>query len=418
MLVQKNRHLKALLLGVCALSLQSCGSETETAHTHQDADHAPVNQASSNIELAAFGKDALIGTPETVSCQLENGEDASCLKLTVAHLPDSLEIGPFCPATMDDQGGIWDWTGQDAGLYRVNGSFLRKLDALGYRFFDDDGTVYSTDIAIQEPAQDHSCINVSLDETVEITVLIPLNPVKAETTTSLGVVDKIGLALSGTPIFSDAPSIQHTGHMPALDTCGGHVDPGGWYHWHANSSDIEAVFTETGVVADCALPQNSAALFAYAFDGYPIYGSLEADGDTPDDLDNCGGHDGVTVNGDETYHYHTPTGFPNLPNCLSGVAAKDNFSTTAQVGIGANPPEGTAITRGSPPRGGGPGGGAGGPPPGFAQAAEKLGVSEEAFAKAMLEAGGREADLSVVAAALGVREEDLQDALPARPPGR
>ena len=61
-------------------------------------------------------------------------------------------------------------------------------------------------------------------------MLLSLTPVKAEKITDLGTVAKVGLALDGVPIFADAPSILNTGHMPALDTCGGYVDPGGWYH--------------------------------------------------------------------------------------------------------------------------------------------------------------------------------------------
>lgn len=96
------------------------------------------------------------------------------------------------------------------------------------------------------------------------------------------MVSKVGVAPDGVPVFSDAPSIQQTGHMPALDTCGGHIDPGGWYHWHATSTDIETVFAQEGVVADCALEQNSAALFGYAFDGFAV--AAMALGVTPDAL--------------------------------------------------------------------------------------------------------------------------------------
>lgn len=132
----------------------------------------------------------------------------------------------------------------------------------------------------QRPAVDHACINVTTDEGMKITMLLPVEPVMADTPTELGVVGKVGVALDGVPIFSDAPSIQQTGHMPALDTCGGHVDPGGWYHWHATASDIDTVFETGHVDAHCALPQESSAQSGYAFDGFPMFGSAEADGET------------------------------------------------------------------------------------------------------------------------------------------
>ena len=221
----------------------------------------------------AFVQSAFLKPRKSWTCTLEDGTETQCHQITVGYLPDGLEIGPFCPATLDDAGGIWEWTGENAGLYRVDGDFLRMLDELGYRFFDEDGNVYSVDNATERPTVDHACINVSVDESVEITMLLPADPVMADTPTQLGTVGKVGVALDGVPIFSDAPEIQVTGHMPALDTCGGHVDPGGWYHWHATSTDVATVFEAEDVAADCALEQNASAQFGYAFDGFALYGS-------------------------------------------------------------------------------------------------------------------------------------------------
>lgn len=383
----------------------------------------PNAPEASTIDISLFAADALLRTPQTVACTLESGSANQCLELAVKYRSSSLNIGPFCPATLNDTGGIWYWDGAGEGLYRVDKAFFDRLDALGYRFYDDNGDVHIADIAVAEPVDDHACINVSEDEDVEITALIPLNPVLAERPSRLGVVNKVGMALTGTPIFSDAPSIQRTGHMPALDTCGGHVDPGGWYHWHANSNDIKTVFSANNVTASCTLPQNASVLFGYAFDGFPIYGSLEANGAKPEKLDDCGGHAGLSADGTSVYHYHTSSDFPNLPNCLVGEVAVNNFSTTAQVGVGANPPEGTVITRGSPPRSERPGGdgAANGAPPGFAEAADKLGVTEDALFQAIRNAGGgpqQRPDIAQAAAELGVSSVDLEAALPSPPQRR
>jgi len=73
-------------------------------------------------------------------------------------------------------------------------------------------------------------------------------------------------------------------------------------------------------------------------------------------------------------------------------------------------------TRGDRPRGdrGDRPRGERGQPPGFDKAAETLGVSSEDLFTAMREAGGRNADMAVVAQKLGVSEEALRAALPAR----
>ena len=369
-----------------------------------------AQSASAHPDIAEFAKTAFAEQPVTVDCTLEDGTASSCYKITVHYMPNDLDIGPFCPATLNDEGGIWDWAGENAKLYRVDGPFLRMLDELGYRFFDDDGTVHTVDNATERPTVDHACINVSVDESVEITMLLPVTPVMAESPSTLGTVSKVGVALDGVPIFSDAPSIQQTGHMPALDTCGGHIDPGGWYHWHATSTDIETVFQSEGVDADCTLEQDSAALFGYAFDGFAMFGSTEADGAAVTGLDACNGHVGATPAG-ETYHYHATVEFPNLPACLVGVQAVGKFSTTATAGVGAT--RAGADGRNEPPR---PGDGASGQmPPDFAKAAETLGVTPEELVRALGDPQAGRPDISAAAKTLGITEDALRAALPTPP---
>ncbi|MCF2869656.1 YHYH protein [Octadecabacter sp. G9-8] len=351
------------------------------------------NFATAQIEARQIAAEALVEPAQTVACTLTDGSDAQCLEVTVKYVPDTLEVGPFCPATLDDVGGIWDWDGEAAGLYRIDGDFLRMLSDLGYTFYDDAGEVAVFDIRTEGPTSDHDCINASYDTSVEMTMLIPMTPVMADSATDLGTVAKVGLSLNGVPIFADAPSVLDRNHMPALDVCAGHVDPGGWYHYHGTATDMETVYGAADMQLSCANAiQDAKAQFGYAFDGHAIMGSLEADGSVPRGLDDCGGH----MHGD-TYHYHASAEFPNLPTCLVGEQAVDNFSTTAAQGIGS--------ARGDT-----------GPPsegrPDFSAIAQRLGVEESALANAIEAAGGRDADLGAVAATLGVDENALRAALP------
>lgn len=363
-------------------------------------------------DLAEFEATAFVEQPATVDCMLVNGDQSTCYEVTVSYLPEGLEIAPFCPSTIGDEGGIWNWTGENANLYRIDEDFLLMLDDLGYRFFDEDGTVHVVDIATEQPSVDHACINVSPAKDVTITMLLPVNPVVADQPTPLGTVGKVGVALNGVPIFSDAPSIQQTGHMPALDTCGGHIDPGGWYHWHATSTDIETTFGTANIEATCALEQNSSALFGYAFDGFAMYGSRDSDGTVPTDLDACNGHVGRTIRG-SAYHYHASEDFPNLPPCLSGVQVVDNFSTTATAGVGAT--RAGEDGRSEPPR---PGGAGQGPlPEGFDDAAKQLGIATKTLMQALHSSGQGRPNLTVAAKTLGISEDALRTVLPP-PPGQ
>ena len=162
--------------------------------------------------------------------------------------------------------------GEKAGLYRIDEKFLTLLQSQGYTFFDANGKMHITDVRTTKPGDQNACLSASVDETVEMSVLLPITPVKAAKLTSLGTVAKVGLALDGVPIFADAPSVLQTGH----------VDPGGWYHWHAASTDINTVFKHEHVDASCALQQKADALFAYAFDG-----SVDNDGKVPTNLAAC-----------------------------------------------------------------------------------------------------------------------------------
>jgi YHYH protein len=393
---RQSRSLAVMIL-ICGLTVAGCDTVAKI-------DPATVD---SQTILAAFSRDAIAKPAAVVDCTLTTGEASKCAQITVKHQPDNLVIGPFCPTTVNDTGGIWNWDGKEAGLYRINGAFLKMLNGLGYKFYDADGKVQISTTTATKPKFDHTCMSMKADTAVEMTILLPMTPKMAAQPTDLGTVAKVGLALDGVPIFADAPSVLKTGHMPALDTCGGHIDPGGWYHWHATSTDINSVYDQKKVAAKCAVQQSSSAQFAYAFDGYAMYGTTDMNAKVPIDLDTCNGHSGATArNPKGEYHYHATGDFPNLPKCLKGVQAQNNFSTTASTGLGS-------VNGGGGP--GGPGGGPGGKP-NFADAAKKLGVTEPALEQAMQDAGGPQADLAQVAKTLNVSEAALKAALPARSP--
>ena len=99
--------IKTFTAATATMLLAACSQHGGNLHTHQ--------HTTSGIEASHISADALIGTPKTVACELENGASADCLQVVVKYLPDLLEIGPFCPATLNDEGGIWNWTGDNCG---------------------------------------------------------------------------------------------------------------------------------------------------------------------------------------------------------------------------------------------------------------------------------------------------------------
>lgn len=125
----------------------------------------------------------------------------------------------------------------------------------------------------------------------------------------------IGIMTSGVALFNalDAQGRDAVAYeIP--DTCGGHPQQAGAYHYHALSDCID----------DPASGEHSARL-GYARDGFGIYGRYGEDGETLTnaDLDECHGHahqiewDGVDR---VMYHYHATWEYPYTLGCYRGTA--------------------------------------------------------------------------------------------------
>lgn len=139
---------------------------------------------------------------------------------------------------------------------------------------------------------------------------IPTSPVKADepTPASLGT---IGIMISGAALFNPyegdgttaAAASNFTVKNAAgedvafLDSCNGHPNPMGAYHYHALPPCVTAQVDEAG---------SPSHLIGVAFDGYPIYGPFDTDGNElmAADLDECNGITSPTPEFPEgIYHY-------------------------------------------------------------------------------------------------------------------
>lgn len=292
------------------------------------------------IDPELFSSIGALSAPEIVDCSLSNGGAAQCYQFVYTSLPEGTPTGPFCPETVDETGGLWLWDGDQPGLYALNKAFWDLMASLGYNFTDADGTVHVADPSdwdSRPAAGSNNCLERGVDPSVEITAQIPLEPVMLDAPQQLGTVAAVGLALDGVPIFADAPSVLDTGNLPALDYCGGHFDPAGYYHWHEVATDADTVLANAELEVNCSLDQSPSALFAFAYDGYPIYGSVDSDGLTPTDLDACNGHVSPTREfPDGVYHYHAGAEAHSPPTCLAGATPTDAFRTNAAIGVGSS----------------------------------------------------------------------------------
>ena len=280
--------------------------------------------------MSWFVDGALTADATTVACTLENGTETTCYQLEVASLASTVDTdGPYCPATVDEVGGIWVWDGDEPGLYALDADFWALMTSQGYDFVDADGNISITDPAAGAAGSSgtaNSCLEATPDGSYHLQVLLPTEPELLDTPVELSTISQVGLALDGVTIFGDAPSVADRGGLPALDACGGHIDPSGYYHWHFGAESIQTNLDEAGADVTCGIDQDVEALIGFSYDGHAIYGP-EEDRAIPSDLDACSGHVSDTDAFGETYHYHLTYDSPNLPACRVGAAAVGTLSS-------------------------------------------------------------------------------------------
>ena len=166
----------------------------------------------------------------------------------------------------------------------------------------------------------------------EFTFRLPLEPRLAKEITRLPM-GPIGTALNGVVFFN--PFEQ--GGMNAvegysevwLDSCCGHPQQTGVYHYHKYPTCVKSPFADDGT--------RHSPIIGFAFDGFPIHGPYEADGVMARDvdgeraLDACNGH----ADPDRGYHYHvTPERFPYVLGGYRGTPEPSNNRGIARAGTG------------------------------------------------------------------------------------
>jgi hypothetical protein len=134
---------------------------------------------------------------------------------------------------------------------------------------------------------------------------IPLHPVPAReprTIRNQFLRGAIALAVNGIPIFNPQ---NNRGEVSAdigeLDAWGGHCGRADDYHYHAAPLHLQSTLGPKRPIA-------------FALDGYPLYGLLEPDGSTPQNLDAFHGHDTPGLG----YHYHASQKYPFVQGGFHG----------------------------------------------------------------------------------------------------
>lgn len=169
-------------------------------------------------------------------------------------------------------------------------------------------------------------------------IKVPVTPMMAKTPWASGIknVDgttnsnpskgAIGIAINGVSLYGNADATNGDAFInegKTFDTCNGHPEMTGDYHYHMEPA-TGCAFTNTA--------GQHSPLFGIMYDGVPIYGQLGDNGVAPTDLDSCGGHTDKTY---PFYHYHLPKdkAFPYLVTCLRGCIFNSQIKGVTAVTV-------------------------------------------------------------------------------------
>jgi hypothetical protein len=152
---------------------------------------------------------------------------------------------------------------------------------------------------------------------------LPGNPTASATPTCLNG-GAIGVLLTGVRLFAPTDALNRDAvAWEAQDSCQGHPERTGQYHYHSISSCL----SQSAGTRDTS--GQHSPLVGYAADGFGIYGNLGENGVavTNANLDECHGHThAVVINGVSTvqYHYHKTLEFPYALGCYRGTPVSVN----------------------------------------------------------------------------------------------
>jgi len=167
----------------------------------------------------------------------------------------------------------------------------------------------------------------------DFTFRLPLEPKLADKITRLPR-GPIGTALNGVVFFNPFEEQGRNaveGYSEVwLDSCCGHPQQTGVYHYHKYPSCVKSPFSDDG--------KGHSPVIGFAFDGFPVHGPFEDAGNSAKDLtgdqalDVCNGHQDRS----RGYHYHvTPGRFPYILGGYAGVVEPSNNRALARAATGA-----------------------------------------------------------------------------------
>jgi hypothetical protein len=171
---------------------------------------------------------------------------------------------------------------------------------------DHKSPYFGSGNALYEPPAAGMVVNPNRIESQAFVLRVPASPaIASPSDTNLG---PIGVAVNGVALFNQyaANRTPLDDEIRTFDRYNGHPSPNNMYHYHTEPLYLTA--------------QGSSRLLGVLLDGFPVYGTQDADGRRPTDLDACNGHVRATPEFPAgIYHYHVVATPPYISGCFRGT---------------------------------------------------------------------------------------------------
>jgi YHYH protein len=303
---------------IAALVLQACSAAGGVAAVPASAGSSAATDAG-NVNAAAATSGTLTHLPLNDYRYTTSGAKASWIYLCPNSItPGGPGAGVATPPWIDTAANTWNMLAKVAVQGAVSWTSQVSATISGSkRVVTGNGLPSHTTgifpISSSDPAYQYD-ENPSAIASQNVSYSIPSQPAVAArpSCTNMGA---IGIMRTGAVLFNalDAQGRDAAAHE-VLDTCWGHPQQQGQYHYHTFSSCMKD--TRSG----------HSALLGYAIDGFGIYGPRGQNGATlkTANLDECHGHTHAIVWNGKTvimYHYHMTYDYPYSLGCYRGTPA-------------------------------------------------------------------------------------------------
>ena len=254
--------------------------------------------------------------------------------------PGSMTLGPWVSRD------IWNFKQKvtvDGSVTWKNATFAQTLSGAYRTLTGNDLPINHTTgvfpVAASDDAHQYDA-NPNTISSQQLNVQLPAKPTYSSTPYCMG--GEVGIMTTGVALFNafdaglrDAPAHE------LQDTCGGHPQGTGEYHYHSLPSCLKDTSVKT--------------VIGFAYDGFPITGPVVSKGKylTTSNLDECHGLTSeVMLDGKKTvsYHYVMTYDFPYSVSCFHGKPVTTGPSAGAPSKTQQGTAQGSQQPGGTPPQ--------------------------------------------------------------------